>query len=93
MISKKLNTIRIKLDKVDDQLLKVLKKRTLLVDSVIELKKFKKDIVDKKRIKKILNRVKKKSIKNKINTEITRRIWVSMINAYINYEFIKFKKK
>ena len=41
--------IRNKLDKLDNSLLKIIKKRTLLVDKVIRNKKFKKDIVDNKR--------------------------------------------
>ena len=43
-----------KLDKLDNQLLDIIKKRSKLVDLVIKNKKFKKDIVDKKRIAIIL---------------------------------------
>ena len=59
---KKLNKIRVKLDKIDDSLLILIKKRTSLVKKVLKLKKFKYQIVDKKRIKKILHRIKIKSI-------------------------------
>ena len=62
---KKLNKIRVKLDKIDDSLLILIKKRTSLVKKVLKLKKFKYQIVDKKRIKKILHRIKIKSISNK----------------------------
>ena len=55
-------------------------------------KKFKKDIIDKKRIKIILNGIKKKSKKKKIDHQVTRKIWISMIKAYIDYEYRKFKK-
>jgi len=53
MKNKNLSKIRIKLDKLDEALLKLFKKRTNLVDQVLKLKKFKKEIVDKKRIKNI----------------------------------------
>ena len=62
MNKKNILKIRNKLDKLDNSLLKIIKKRTLLVDKVIKNKKFKKDIVEKKRIKIILKNIRKKSI-------------------------------
>ena len=90
---KKLNKIRNQLDKLDNSLLKIIKKRTTLVKKVLAVKEYKKEIVDKKRINKILKSIKNKSIKNKIDTKITRRIWINMIYAYIDYEKRNFKKK
>ena len=90
---KKLNNVRNKLDKLDDKLINLIKIRTDLVNDVLKLKQFKKDIIDKKRIKIILNKIKKKSIKKKIDTKITNKIWKNMIWAYIDYERRKFKKK
>ena len=92
MVNKNIYKIRKKLDKLDDQLLKIIKKRTNLVNLVIKNKKFKKDIVDKKRIAVILRNIKKKSKKNKIDPKITLKIWKSMISAFIDYEFRNFKK-
>jgi len=74
-------------------LLSIIKKRTQLVNEVVKLKKFKKEIVDKKRIKVILTKIKKKSIQNKIDPNITKRIWKNMIWSYINYERKNFYKK
>jgi len=90
---KKLNNIRKKLDKLDNSLINIIKKRTLLVKDVIKLKDYKKEIVDKARINKILNNIKKKSIQKKIDPKITRRIWINMIYAYIDFEKRNFKKK
>ena len=90
---KKLNQLRIKLDKLDNSLLKIIKKRTDLVKKVLTLKEYKNQIVDIKRINKILKSIKQKSIKNKIDPKITRRIWINMIYAYIDYERRNFKKK
>ncbi len=56
---KKLNIIRKKLDKLDNSLINIIKKRTLLVKEVIKLKDFKNEIVDKKRINKILKNIKR----------------------------------
>ncbi len=90
---KKLNKIRIQLDKLDNSLLKLIKKRTNLVKKVLALKEKKNQIVDKRRIKIILKNIKKKSIKNDIDPKITNKIWKNMISAYIDFERRNFKKK
>ena len=90
---KKLNQLRIKLDKLDNSLIKIIKKRTDLVKKVLLLKEYKNQIIDIKRINMILKNIKQKSINNKIDPKITRRIWINMIYAYIDYERRNFKKK
>ena len=90
---KKLNIIRKKLDKLDNSLINIIKKRTLLVKEVIKLKDFKKEIVDKKRIFAVLKKIRKESLKKKIDPKITRRIWKNMIWSYIDFEKRNFNKK
>ena len=90
---KKLNNIRLELDKLDNLLIKIIKKRTSLVKKVLSLKERKNQIIDQKRIKFILKNIKKKSIKNKIDPKITQKIWKNMIYAYIDFERRNFKKK
>tara|TARA_B100001093_G_scaffold517053_1_gene597462 strand:+ start:2017 stop:2298 length:282 start_codon:yes stop_codon:yes gene_type:complete len=93
MVNKNILNIRKKLDKLDNDLLKIIKKRTKLVDLVIKNKKYKKDIIDKKRIRVIMKNISKKSRQKKIDQNVTNRIWKSMIRAFINYEFRNFNKK
>ena len=90
---KKLGKIRSELDKLDNTLIKLIKKRTNLVNQVLKLKDKKKEIIDNKRIKIILKNIRKKSITNKIDPKITNRIWKNMIWSYIDYEKRNFKKK
>ena len=52
-----------------------------------------KDIVDNKRIKKILKDISLKSNQRKIDQIVTKKIWKSMIRAFIDYEYRYFKKK
>ena len=92
MKNKNINLIRKKLDNLDEKFLNLIKKRSILVDQVLKNKKHKKDIVDKQRINEILKGIKKKSKTKKIDTIITRKIWKSMINAFIDYEYRNFKK-
>ena len=90
---KKLKELRKSLDKLDNLFINLIKKRTAIVKEVLKLKENKNQIVDKKRIKFILNRIKRKSLKNKIDPKITNRIWKNMIWSFIDFEKIKFKKK
>ena len=93
MINNNIIKIRKKLDILDNAFLNLIKKRTILVDQVLANKKFKKDIIDRKRISIIIKNIVKKSKNKKIDPKITKKIWVSMIRAYIDYEFRNFKKK
>ena len=93
MINKKILTIRKELDKIDNHLLDIIKKRSKLVDKIVKNKRFKKDIVDKKRISVILKNISKRSKQRKIDPKITQKIWKSMIQAFIDYEFRFFDKK
>ena len=90
---KKLTKLRKSLDKLDNSFIKLIKKRTALVKQVLKLKENKNQIIDRKRIKFILNQIRKKSLKNKIDPKITNRIWKNMIYSYIDFENRNFKKK
>ena len=93
MKNKNILKIRNKLDKLDNALLSIINKRTKLVDLVIKNKKYKKDIIDRNRISVILKNIYRKSKEKNIDPLVTKKIWKSMISAFINYEFRNFKKK
>ena len=61
----KLKKLRKKLDNLDNSLLLLIKKRTELVKSVLKLKSYKYEIIDKKRIQMILKNIKKNLLKEK----------------------------
>jgi len=90
---KKLNSLRKQLDKLDNDLLKIIKKRTSVVKQVLSTKEYKYEIVDKKRINKVLSNIRNKSLKNNIDPKITNRIWKNMIWSYIDFEKKNFKEK
>jgi len=71
----------------------LIKKRSTIVKNVLNLKKYKSEIIDKKRINFILKKIKNKSIQNKIDPKITKRIWTNMIWSFIDYERRNFSKK
>ena len=90
---KELKKLRKKLDVLDNSFINLIKKRSNIVNQVLKLKRYKYQIVDKKRIKFILSQIKRKSIKNKIDPKITQRIWKNMIWSYIDFERRNFKRK
>ena len=93
MNKKKLQIFRNKIDQLDKKIFSLIKKRTEIVKYMLSLKRFKNQIVDHKRIKKILGDIKNQSIKNKIDPKITKRIWKSMIWSYVDFQRRNFKKK
>ena len=93
MKNKKISIIRKKLDKLDLKMLSIIKKRSFLVNKILEQKKYKNQIIDRQRIRVILKKIKIESRKKNIDYKITETIWKSMIRAFINYEFKNFKKK
>tara|TARA_B100000029_G_C16731774_1_gene651035 strand:+ start:196 stop:477 length:282 start_codon:yes stop_codon:yes gene_type:complete len=93
MNKSKLKQARKKIDSLDRKIFKLVARRTKVVNYMLDLKKYKNQIVDHKRIKTILRSVRIKSIKNKIDPKITQKIWTSMIWAYVDYQKKNFKKK
>ena len=93
MKKNKLKLARKKIDQLDQRIFNLLKKRTQIIKYMLSLKKFKNEIVDKKRNSEILKRIRNKSIKNGIDPKITKRIWQSMIWSYVDFQRRNFKKK
>ena len=93
MDKKKLKKARDRIDTLDSRIFELIKQRTNVVKKMLKLKENKNQIVDQKRIKGILRKIKKKSIKNNIDPKITARIWKSMIWSYVDYQKRKFNKK
>jgi len=93
MDKKKLKKARDRIDTLDSRIFELIKQRTNVVKKMLKLKESKNQIVDQKRIKGILGKIKKKSIKNNIDPKITARIWRSMIWSYVDYQKRKFSKK
>ena len=93
MDKNKLKKARDRIDTLDSRIFELIKKRTNVVKKMLKLKENKNQIVDQKRIKGILRKIKKKSIRNNIDPKITARIWRSMIWSYVDYQKRKFSKK
>ena len=93
MNKKKLIVARNQIDQLDNRIFLLIKKRTAIVKKMLKLKNFKSQIGDKKRISEILNQINKKSVKNNVDSKITKRIWKSMIWSFVDFQRRNFKKK
>ena len=93
MNKQKLKIARNKIDQLDKSIFNLIKKRTRIVKYMLNLKQFKNQIVDRKRIKIILKNIRNKSIKNDVDPKITTRIWKAMIWGYVDFQRKNFKRK
>ena len=93
MNKRKLKIARAKIDQLDNSIFNLIKKRTKIVKYMLSLKLFKRQIVDQKRINRILQNIRKKSVLHGVDPKITSRIWKAMIWSFVNFQRRNFKKK
>ena len=92
-MNRRLKKERKKIDKIDQQIFQLIKRRTIVVKKMLSLKKYKNEIIDHKRNKEILYKLRRKSILNKVDPKITKKIWKAMIWSYVDFQRRKFNKK
>ena len=86
-----INEIRIEIDKIDLKILNLISDRKDLVTQVVKFKN-KNQIVDKKRIDEILNKLDTEAKKRGVPQQLLRDLWKSMIKSFILYEGQIFDK-
>ena len=89
---KTIEEIRIKIDKIDLEILNLIEKRKNLVDRVVKLKT-KEEIVNQERIERILRKLDIEAKKKMLPSKMIKDIWEKMINGFIEYEKKYFEKK
>ena len=78
---------------IDTLNFRLIKQRTKIVKHMLSLKRYKSEIIDKKRMNEVFRHIKKKSIKEGIDPKITSRIWKAIIWAYVNFQKRNFKTR
>ncbi len=91
--SEEMKLIRKKIDQVDEKLLPLMVKRSKLVEKALSLKKSQTEIIDKKRINEISKKIVKNTSELGGNSKLLKKIWLSIIQNFIDYEKHEFKKK
>ncbi len=87
-----IENIRDKIDKLDLKMLDLIHSRRKLVDEVVKLKT-KDQIVDKKRIEKILNKLEAQAKEKNLPEGMVVGMWKKMIDSFIEYEKKYFEEK
>ena len=87
-----LKKVRIKIDEIDSKIIKLISDRFKEIHKVTKLKDNHDQIIDHQRITHILKTVQTKAKKNKIDPDITTRIWQIFIQEAIKLEYAKIKK-
>tara|TARA_Y100001935_G_scaffold252031_2_gene255121 strand:+ start:588 stop:884 length:297 start_codon:yes stop_codon:yes gene_type:complete len=88
----KLKKVRMKIDNIDNKIVKLISDRFKEIHKVTKLKENHDQIIDHDRITNILKSVKSKAKKNKVDPEIVIRIWQIFIQEAIKLEYSKIKK-
>ncbi len=88
----KLKIARNKVDQIDKKIFDLIKERTKIVKYMLSIKKYKRQIIDRKRIDDILKKIKNKSIRYGIDSKLTSRIWKSIIWSYVEFQKKNLKK-
>jgi len=87
-----LKKVRLKIDEIDSEIIKLIADRFKELHKVTKLKDSHDQIIDHERITHILKTVQTKAKKNKIDPDITTRIWQIFIQEAIKLEYAKIKK-
>ena len=77
--------IREQIDLIDLEMLNLLSKRKDLVTEIVKFKS-RDQIIDKKRIKLILDKLDLEAKKRGIPENLVRKLWEGMIKSFISYE-------
>lgn len=77
--------IREQIDLIDLEMLNLLSKRKDLVTEIVKFKS-RDQIIDKKRIKLILDKLDLEAKKRGIPENLVRKLWEEMIKSFISYE-------
>jgi len=85
MSQKKIYQIRNQIDKIDRKIIDLLGLRKKKVIKIAKYKT-KKNIIDKKRIQKIYNKLRKLSKKNKLDFRLIKNFWSKLMNYSILIE-------
>jgi|TARA_B100001750_G_scaffold131443_1_gene104524 isochorismate pyruvate lyase len=91
-----LNEVRKNIDAIDNQIVKLLIKRSFFVLQATYFKTKKSQLVDRKRIARIIKRVSNIAKKQKLSPIIVEKVFRKMINQFIlleTKEFNRIKRK
>jgi len=89
---KDLNEVRENIDRLDDQIVKLIAQRSSFVSQAANFKKDAEDVKAPKRFAMIIEKVRGLAKDNNLNPDIIEVVYRNMINAFINLELEEHSK-
>jgi len=83
---KNLNEVRENIDRVDNQIVKLIAERSYYVKQAASFKKDTEDVKAPKRVEMVIEKVCKLAEKNNLNPNIIEVVYCNMINSFITLE-------
>ena len=89
---KNLNEVRNNIDTIDEQIVKLIAKRSEYVSQAANFKKTKEEVRAPERFEMIIEKMRRLAKDNNLNPDIIEVVYRNMINAFINMELEEHKK-
>ena len=91
VICKDLNEVRENIDRIDDQIVKLIAERSAYVSQAANFKKTTDDVKAPERVEMIIKKIRVLAKENNLNPDIIEVVYRGMINAFINMELTEHK--
>ncbi len=85
-ICKDLNEVRENIDRIDNQIVKLIAERSYYVKQAANFKKDSEDVKAPNRVEMVIEKVRKIAADNNLNPDIIDIVYRNMINSFINME-------
>lgn len=88
---KNLNEVRENIDKIDEEIVKLIAKRSTYVTQAANLKKTTDDVRAPERVELIINKMRDLAKKNRLNPDVIEVVYRNMIDAFITLELKEYQ--
>ena len=93
MECKNLNEVRENIDRIDNEIIKLIAERGQYVEQAAKFKKSEDGVKDTARVEKVVAKAKEKAVLYGADPDITETIYREMISGFVNKELEKFKEQ
>jgi isochorismate pyruvate lyase len=87
-----LDDVRHNIDRIDNEIIKLIAERGAYVKQAAAFKKNEKGVRDKGRVEKVIAGAREKAVNHGADPDVVETVYRSMIAAFINIEMKEFKK-
>lgn len=87
-----LDEVRTNIDRVDQELIRLISERSTFVDQAAKFKKTESEVEAPKRVEQVITKVRGLAQKENLNPDIAESIYRAMITAFIQQEKSKLKE-